>query len=102
MSHALRTSRYHRSIPYYSSYTRIKKSSNSSSVLARKILIQALICIVIIFSVAYLQNSTDEIHKNILSVVRSLVLEKHISAEEIYLTVKDAYTECLEYIKGTN
>lgn len=70
--------------------------------LARKIIIQSLICIAIVFSVAYLQNSTEKLHRDILSAVRTLVVEKHISAEEIYTAVMDAYTECIDYIKGNN
>ncbi|HEY8420787.1 MAG TPA: hypothetical protein VIL05_03485 [Thermoclostridium sp.] len=102
MSHAIRLSRYNRSIPYYSSYARVKKSNNGSSVLAKKIIIQSLICIALIFSIAYLQNSTEELPQKIVSTVRILLVEKHISTEEIYQTVADTYRECVEYIKGNN
>lgn len=102
MNHAIRTGRYHRSIPYYSSYTRVKRDNNGSSVLARKIIIQSLICIAIIFSVIYLQNRTEELPQNIISKVRLLLVERHISTEYIYQTVEDAYRECMEYIQGTD
>jgi len=100
LNHALRLSRYHRNIPYYSSYTRVKKTNNGSSVLAKKIIIQSIICIAIIFSLVYLQNRTEELPREIISTVRLLLVEKHTSTESIYQTVENAYRECVEYIKG--
>jgi len=102
LSHAIRTSRYRRDIPHYSSYTRVKRNNNGSSVLAKKIIIQSLICIAIIFSVAFLQNRTEELPKNIISTVRLLLVERHMSTEDIYQTIADAYTECMDYIKGND
>lgn len=102
MSHAIRSSRYQRRIPDYSSYTRIKKKNNGGSVLAKKIIIQSLICIAIVFSVSYLQSRAEELPRNIVSTVRLFVVEKHISAEDIYQSVANAYEECVDYIQGAD
>jgi hypothetical protein len=102
LADVLRTGRYGRSIPYYYSYTRVKRNNNGSSVLARKIIIQSLICILIVFSLAYLQNSTEKLPRDIVSAVRTLLIEKHVSTEDLYQTLADAYRECVDYIKGYN
>lgn len=102
LNHAIRTSRYYRNVPYYNTYTRIKKNNNGSSVLARKIIIQSLICLAIIFSVIYMQNSSEELHRNVIATVRILLVEKHTSPEDIYQKVAETYRECVEYIEGNN
>lgn len=70
--------------------------------LSKKIIIQSLICIAIVFSIAYLQSRTEEVPRNIVSYIRSFVVEKHISTEDIYQTVADTYKECIDYINGTD
>ncbi len=103
LNHAIRTSRYRRSVPGYSSYTRVKKGSNGGSVLARKIIIQSLICLAVVFSVVFLKSRTeDELPREIISSVRMFLVEKHVSTEELYRTVEDAYRECVDYIKGSD
>lgn len=70
--------------------------------LAKKIIIQSLICIAIVFLVVLLQNSTGELPRSIISAIRTSVVEKHIPTEELYQTVADAYRECVDYIQGTD
>jgi hypothetical protein len=101
LSHAIKASPYSRSTPNYSSYTRVKKSNNSSSVIAKKIIIQSIICIVIIICVVFLQSRTEELPQNIVLKMRLLVIERHISVEDIYTKVVDNYQECVAYIQGS-
>lgn len=102
MSQAIRTSRYQRRIPNYSSYTRVKGKSNGNSIIAKKIIIQSLICMAIVFSVAYLQSRVEELPQNIVSKIRLIVVERNISNEDIYQTFANAYEECVDYIQGAD
>ncbi len=103
MNHAIRTSRYRNSIPYYSSYARSvgnTKKNNWQSVLAKKITIQSIVCILIIFFVSWLQSQTEELAVDIVSQIRLQVVEKDFPPNVIYETITSTYEECASYLQG--
>lgn len=112
MNHAIRKGRYSGQTSGYSAYTRTAyrtsgntsngKFSNGKSVLAKKIILQSLAGIIIIFGIAWLQNSTEELPRNIISEIRLRVVERHIAPEDIYNFFTDAYNECVQYIRGSD
>jgi len=105
LNQAIRTTRYNKYIPYYSSYTRPverAKENNWQSVLSRRIIIQSLVCILIIFLVSWLQNQGGESATDIVSQIRIQVVEKNIEPGEIYDAIIDTYEECYQYLQGSN
>jgi anti-sigma-K factor RskA len=98
-------SRYGRRIPQYSSYTRTSKNSgysNGTSVLAKKIMIQAAVCILVVFLCILFQNSAGEVPQRIVSEIRTRVVERSIKLEDIAQSFTDTYEECVQYIQGNN
>ncbi|HZK27270.1 MAG TPA: hypothetical protein VFD00_07020 [Thermoclostridium sp.] len=102
LNHAIKANQYSKSIPNYSSYTRVQKSNNGSSVIAKKIIIQSIICIAVVICIVFLQNRTEKLPQNIISNLRTLVVERHTSVESIYINISDTYNECVDYIQGTH
>ncbi len=112
VNHAVRRSRYSGHVSGYSAYTRTASRSsgntktgkfgNGKSVLAKKIILQSLAGIIIIFGIAWLQNRTEELPRNIISEIRLRVVERHIAPEDIYQFFTDAYNECVQYIRGSD
>lgn len=105
MNHAIRTIRYGKRIQDYSAYSRAAgrtKKNNWQSVIARKIIIQSLICLLIIFSVSWLQGQTGELAADIISKIKLMVVERNITPQDIYESVAETYKECMQYIKGGN
>jgi len=103
LNHAIRTTRYKKRIPYYSSYTKPAgktKNNNWQPVLAKKIIIQSLACILIIFFVSWLQNQAEEPAADIISQIRLQVVEKNITPEDIYDAIANTYEECYQYLQG--
>ena len=105
LSGTLRTIRYPRryaGYPIYARHTGKSSINNWKLVLAKKIIIQSLICILIVFAVVWLQNKTEETADKIVTQMRLQLVEQHISAGEIYQSLADTYDECVQYIQGVN
>ncbi len=105
MYSAIRTARYQRRLPDHSQYSRTSrniKNNNGKSVLAKKIIVQSVASIMIIFFITWLQSKTEEYAQNIITHIRLQVVEHHIDPENIYESFADTYEECLQYIKGSN
>lgn len=103
MNHAIKTTRYKKRNPYYSSYTKpVGRANNNNwqSVLAKKIIIQSLVCIFIIFLVSWLQSQTEESAVRIVSQIKLQVVEKNITPNIIYETLANKYEECAQYLQG--
>jgi hypothetical protein len=75
-------------------------TNNWKTILAKKVITQALICIFILFAVVWLQNKTEEIAEKVITQIKMQLVEQHISAGEIYQSLADAYDECVQYIQG--
>lgn len=106
MNHAIRGARFARYTRRpYASYTRTSGKtgySNGLSLLSRKVVIQAAICILVVILCVWFQNSTQELAQNIVSAIRTHVVERHITAEDILQTITDTYEESVQYLKGTD
>jgi len=105
LSSTLRTIRYPVKYTNYPPYIRRagrNKDNNWKTILVKKIIIQSLVCIFILFAVVWLQNKTEEIAGKVIAQVRLQLLEQHISAGEIYQSLADTYNECVQYIQGVN
>jgi hypothetical protein len=105
LNHAIRTTRYKRRVPYYSAYTKPAgrtKNHNWQSVIAKKIIIQSLACILIIFFVSWLQNQEGESAENIVSQIRFQVVEKNTTTDDIFDAIANTYEECFQYLQGNN
>jgi hypothetical protein len=105
LSSTLRTIRYPRKYTGYPLYLRRTGKSNENNwktILVKKIIIQSLVCIFILFAVVWLQNKTEEIAGELIAQIRLQLLEQHISAGEIYQSLADTYDECVQYIQGVN
>ncbi len=105
LNSTLKTARYQREIPNYPIYRKSAgrtNYNNGGAVLAKKMIIQSVICILIVFVIAWLQNNTEEISEKIISQIRFQLVEQHVSADEIYQTLEKTYDDCVQYIQGTN
>lgn len=102
MSQAIR-SRYTRRIPQYSSHIRASRKtrySNGTLVLAKKMIIQSTICIIIVMFCILCLNSTEELPQKIISEIRTRVVERNITPEDMARFFTDTYEECVQYIQG--
>jgi hypothetical protein len=102
LSQAIR-SRYTRRIPQYSSHIRTSgktRYSNGTSVLAKKIIIQATACIIIVVLCILCLNSTEELPQKIISEIRTRVVERNITPEDMARFFTETYQECVRYIQG--
>lgn len=70
--------------------------------LARKIIIQAAVCIAAVVVCILCVNSAQELPQNIISEVRTRVVERNITPEDILKTFTDTYEECVQYIQGND
>ncbi|NLO41388.1 MAG: hypothetical protein GX115_18230 [Ruminiclostridium sp.] len=104
MSQAIR-SRYIRRAVQSSSRNRLPgnaRYSNGKSVLAKRIIIQATVCIIIVFLCILCRNSTEELPQRIIAEIRVRVVERNITAEGIIQSLTDTYEECVQYIQGND
>lgn len=102
MSQAIR-SRHIRRIPQYSSHIRASGKtgySNGTSVLARKMIIQAAVCIVIFVLCVLCLNRAEELPQSIISGVRTHVVERDITPDDMVRFFTDTYEECVRYLQG--
>lgn len=103
MNQTIRTTRY-RQIPNYAQYKKTSwraGTNNGSSVLARKIVVQSFICIVIVFLMIWLQGSDEELPREIISQVNLRVVERNITSDELFRYFTDTWEECVTYLQGT-
>jgi len=94
--------RKHAGYPLYIKRAYKNNTDNWKTILARKIITQSLVCIFILFAVLWLQNKTEEPAVEIISEIKAQLVERHISAGEIYRSIAGAYDECVQYIQGVN
>jgi hypothetical protein len=69
--------------------------------LAKKIILQAVVCLIIVFVMIWLKNIVEELPQTIVTEVRLRVVERNVTPNDIYNFFTDTYKECLEYIHGT-
>lgn len=103
MNSTLRTIHYpkkYAGYPLHFRRTGKNDTNNWKTILAKKVITQALICIFILFAVVWLQNKTEEIAEKVITQIKMQLVEQHISAGEIYQSLADAYDECVQYIQG--
>lgn len=103
LNHAIKGTRYVRRT--YPSYTRTSGktgNSNGLTLLSRRIIIQAAICILIVFLCIWFQNSEQEFSQSMIDIIRTQVVERNITAEDILQSFTDIYEECVQYLKGTD
>jgi len=98
----IRYRRKHSGYPLYLRQTNKKNTDNWKTILAKKIITQSLVCIFILFAVLWLQNKTEKSAREIIVQIKSQLVEKNISAGEIYRSFAGAYDECKQYIQGVN
>lgn len=104
MNQAIR-SRYVRRIPQYSSLVRASgktRNSNGPSVLAKKMIIQAAVCIAVVVLCILCLNSTEELPQKIISEIRTRVVERNITPDDMAKFFTDTYEECVQYIQGND
>ena len=105
LNHVIRTNRYKKRTPHYSAYTKPAgrtKNNNWQSVLAKKIILQSVVCIAIIFLITWLQGQTEEPLADITSQIRLRVIEKNIAPDDIYESIANTYEECTQYLQSVN
>ncbi len=103
MNHAIKGTRYvRRTYPSYTRVTGKTGNSNGLTLLSRKVIIQAAICILIVFLCIWFQNSEQEFPQSMITVIRTRVVEQNITAEDILQYFTDIYQECVQYLKGTD
>lgn len=104
MNQAVR-SRYIRRIPQYSSHIRTSgniRSSNGTSVLAKKVIIQATVCIIFAVLCILCLNSAEELPQSIISEIRTRVVERNVTVDDIVRSFTETYEECVQYIQGND
>lgn len=69
--------------------------------MAKKIILQAVVCLIIVFVMIWLKNIVEELPQTIVTEVRLRVVERNVTPNDIYNFFTDTYKECLEYIHGT-
>lgn len=90
-------------IPPYSSHVRPSAknvSGNGTSVLARKLILQASVSILLVFLCILCLNSPAELPQSILSEIRTRVVERNITVDDIVQSFTETYEECVQYIQG--
>ncbi|MBP7175918.1 MAG: hypothetical protein KBA53_06840 [Thermoclostridium sp.] len=108
MSQAIRSRYIRRSAPYSSHYSSRNRApgsvrnNNGKPVLAKRIILQSTVCIIIVCLCILCQNSTEELPQSIIAEIRTRVVEQNITAEGIFQSFTDTYEECVQYIQGND